>query len=162
MKLHNFRTSIAAAILAVALLCIGAMDSTPVQAQAFSGSCASIRGSFTATVTGYASPPTGAIQFRVTTNCQVVLWSTAAITGTSNAATMTVTGVPYNLWPNIGAVQLFPVIITDNSANVAGCVSVPSQAGTLTFSNSGACAGVVTSTGTKAIPAGFSVTYNLY
>lgn len=145
--------------LIVALACVLPNDA---RAQAFSGSCAVIRGSFTATVTGYASPPTGTIQFRVTSACQVVLWNTTAITGTSNAATMTLTGLPYNLWPNISAVQLIPAIITDNTANVAGCVNVPSQSGTITFSNSGACAGVVTSTGTKALPAGFTVTYSLY
>lgn len=131
-------------------------------AQANAGSCAALRSSFTATITGYASPPTGTIQYRVTNACQVIMWSTAAITGTSNAATMTMTGVPYNIQPNIGAVQLEPVILTDNTANVTGCVSIPSASGTLTFSNSGACAGAVTSTGTKAIPAGWTVTYVLY
>lgn len=151
-------------LMSFTLALVAALACVPqdTHAQAFSGSCAQIRGSFLATVTGYASPPTGTIQFRVTQGCQVTLWNTAAITGTSNAATMTLTGLPYNLWPNIGAVQLLPNIITDNSANVSGCVSVPSQLGTLTFSNTGACAGAVTSTGTKALPAGWTFTYTLY
>lgn len=151
-------------LLSVTLMLMAALACVPntSHAQAFSGSCAAIRGSFTGTVTGYASPPTGTIQFRVTSACQVILWNTVAITGTSNAATMTMTGLPYNLWPNTGVVQLMNNIITDNSANVTGCVSVPSQSGTLTFSNTGACAGAVTSTGTKAIPVGWTITYTLY
>jgi hypothetical protein len=145
----------------IAVLCLCVQPLQDSRAQAFAGGCASVRGSFTATVTGYASPPTGTIQFRVTNGCQVTLWATTAITGTSNAATMTMTGLPYNIWSSVGAIQLVPQVITDNSADVIGCVSVPNQSGTLTFSNSGACTGVVTSSGTKAIPAGWTFTYNL-
>lgn len=164
--LSVFRVWMLKAFLPAVLICGGLIVATaPIRqahAQAFSGSCASLRGSFTGTLTGYASPPTGTVQYRVTTNCQVTLWVTAAISGTSNAATMTMTGVPYNLWPNIGSVQLTTNIVTDNSASAAGCFSVPSQSGTLTFSNTGACAGAMTNTGTKGLPAGWTVTYTLY
>ena len=148
------------ALLAITA-CIGFTPQT-VEAQAFAGSCAAVRGSFTGTFTGFASPPTGTVQFRVTNACQVTLWVTTAITGTSNAATATLTGLPYNLWPNIGSVQLLPNIFTDNTATVIGCISVPSQAGTITFSNTGACAGAVTASGTKALQAGWNTTYTLY
>jgi hypothetical protein len=144
---------------------LGTLDGArDANAQAFSGSCAALRGSFTGTLTGYASPPTGTIQYRVTTSCTVTLWTTAAITGTSNAATMTMTGLPYNLQPasSMVAAQLLPGIVQDNGANAAGCVSIPAASGTLTFSNSGACAGAMTATAAKGLPAGWEVTYTLY
>lgn len=148
--------------LAVFSACIPVQDA---HAQAFSGSCANIRGSFTGTLTGYASPPTGTIQYRVTQSCQVTLWTTAAITGTSNAATMTLTGSPYNLSPAtaIVASQLIPNIVQDNGAFTVGCVGVSTAVPTvLTFSNTGACAGAMTSSAAKGLPAGWTITYNLY
>lgn len=147
--------------LFAALVCIP----PDVHAQAFTGSCATNRGSFTGTLTGYASPPTGVVQYRVSASCQVTLWLTVAITGTSNAATMTLTGVPYNISPNAAMVASQQQItsVQDNGAFATGCsqVSVALPA-VITFSNTGACAGAMTSSAAKGLPAGWTLTYTLY
>lgn len=167
MSLTHIRRAPHAFVLALAVVLALAAVSLyppPARAQAFSGSCAAFRGSFTGTLTGYASPSTGTVQYRVTTSCQVTLWLTAAITGTSNAATMTMTGLPYSIQPasaNVAA-QLIPNIVQDNGAFTVGCVSVPTASGTLTFSNTGACAGAMTSSAAKGLPAGWTVSYTLY
>lgn len=161
----RIRKILGVALLALAIFACDAPRFLPVaQAQAFSGSCAAIRGSFTGTLTGYATPPTGTVQYRVTTACQVTLWLTAAITGTSNATAMTMTGAPYNIQPSSAMVasQLLPNIVQDNGAFTVGCVSVPQASGTLTFSNTGACAGAMTGAAAKGLPAGWTITYNLY
>lgn len=160
----KFLHKINLAMIAAILVAIGAsgFPYNQAHAQSFAGTCAAGRGSFTGTLTGYASPPTGTVQYRVTIACQVTLWVTAAITGTSNAATMTMTGVPYNIQPNIGSVQLMPNAVQDNAAITFGCFSVPSQVGTFTFSNTGACAGAMTASAAKGLPAGWTVTYSLY
>jgi hypothetical protein len=146
---------------------LGVSGSVPnvARAQAFSGSCAAFRGSFTGTLTGYASPPTGTVQFRVTTACQVTLWLTAAITGTSNAATMTMTGLPYYILPSSAMVasQTQPTIVQDNGAFTTGCAQVGQGASAvITFSNTGACAGAMTSSAAKGLPAGWTLNYSLY
>lgn len=165
MKLANlFKVHIVAALFAL-VLCAGLVTPEPAHAQSYSGGCAAIRGSFTGTLTGYASPPTGTVQFKVSTNCQVTLWLTAAITGTSNAATMTLTGAPYNIAPGVGmvAAQVQPTIVQDNGAFASGCSSVSRAVPTvITFSNSGACAGAMTNTAAKGLPAGWTLTYTLY
>lgn len=162
------KVGVTLAFALVVALC-GIIPAQRAQAQAFAGTCAAIRGSFTGTLTGYASPPTGTVQFRVTNACQVTLWITAAITGTSNATTMTLTGAPYNIAPAnalFGASsQTQPTIVQDNGALTVGCVQVsaPSPPPTvLTFSNTGACAGAMTGSAAKGLPAGWTVTYSLY
>lgn len=162
---RSIRYAVALAALLVLSISIDTFTVQDAHAQAFSGSCASFRGSFTGTLTGYASPPTGAIQYRVTTSCQVTLWTNAAITGTSNAATMTLTGAPYNIAPAsaMPASQYLTNIVQDNGAFAAGCVQVSNATPTvLTFSNTGACAGAMTSSAAKGLPAGWSITYTLY
>jgi hypothetical protein len=161
----KFVRSLIASTLFALCLVIGYAPSS--YAQAFAGSCAQIRGSFTGTLTGYASPPTGTVQFRIDSACRVTLWLTAAISGTSNAATMTMTGLPYNLAPNAAVVgsQVFPTIVTDNTANTTGCFQISAPAtppAVITFSNTGACAGAMTNTGTKGLLAGWTATYVLY
>jgi hypothetical protein len=161
--IKNYFGSLMAGI--VFAVTIGMVIHDTAHAQAFAGSCAAIRGSYTGTLTGYASPPTGTIQYRVTTSCQVTLWTTAAISGTSNAATMTLTGTPYNLAPATSAPanQIITNVLTDNSANTFGCVQVSNATPTvITFSNTAACAGAMTNTGTKGLPSGWTITYTLY
>lgn len=149
----------------VTALCLNTASFHSAHAQAFSGSCASIRGSFTGTLTGYASPPTGTVQYRVTTSCTVTLWLTVAITGTSNAATMTMTGLPYNISPNaaIVASQTQPTIVQDNAAFASGCAAISvALPAVITFSNTGACAGAMTASAAKGLGAGWTLTYALY
>lgn len=164
MFFRKLKTLVVAALLALCVSTVPTMQES-AHAQANSGSCALIRGSFTGTLTGYASPPTGTVQYRVDTACRVTLWLTTAITGTSNATAMTMTGIPYNISPNaaIVASQTMPTVVQDNGAFTVGCfqISVALPA-VVTFSNSGACAGAMTGAAAKGLPAGWTVTYNLY
>lgn len=117
------------------------------------------QGNFTATVTGYASPPTGTIEYRFA-GPQVCLTAQAAITGTSNATSMTMTGAPAAVRPSIAA-KLVPVLLTDNGATVIGSASVATS-GTITFGmGAGFSATGFTNTGTKAVPAGWTLCYAL-
>lgn len=113
-------------------------------------------GSFTGTLTGYAANPTGTIQWRKS-GTMVTLTCNAGITGTSNANTMTMTGLPaavqalqtYNVWTRV----------TDNgTASLAVCAVTASD--TLTF-GLGATGGTFTASGTKGIPGSWSVTYDV-
>jgi hypothetical protein len=111
-------------------------------------------GSFTGTLTGYASPPTGTIEYRITGD-MVCLFSTAGISGTSNATSLTMTGAPAAVRPSVGT-KLVNTLATDSGATVNASASIATS-GTITF---GMGAGFVstgfTNTGTKGIPAGWT------
>jgi hypothetical protein len=135
-----------------------------VQAQAFSGSCAQIRGSFTGTLTGFSAGTAGTFQYKVTQACTVIIWSTASLVNTSNAATMTLTGAPYNIAPaSTMSTQFIPSVIEDNGSLVFGCSAVSNTTPVvITFSNSGLCTGVMTSTGIKGMNGNWIIQYQLY
>jgi hypothetical protein len=52
-----------------------------------------VSGTFTGTLTGYASGPTGTVSYKVMSGI-VTLWVVLDVTGTSNANTLTMTGLP--------------------------------------------------------------------
>jgi hypothetical protein len=119
-------------------------------------------GSFTGTLTGYASGPTGTIQYRVNPYAHTVtLFTGSAITGTSNATSLTMTGLPFAILPS--QTILVPCFATDNATQVAASCNFASGSGTLTVGmGAGFAASGFTNTGTKGLPAGFTVTYPLY
>jgi len=120
-------------------------------------------GSFTGTVTGYATPPTGTVTYRVFgssdgTGKTVTLYIASAITGTSDATAMTMTGLPAAVTPSI-AVSV-PTIVTDNGTVVIASASIAAAGTTITF----ACDQPFSSTGftasgTKALAAGWTISY---
>lgn len=113
-------------------------------------------GSFTGTLTGYASPPTGATKFRVAAGFAFI--TLPALTGTSNATTMTLTGAPDVLKP---ATARTVVVSATDSGTAAFATAVIGTDGVITFSKGAAPAGAWTNTGVKAI-ATLDICYPLY
>lgn len=113
-------------------------------------------GSFTGTLTGYASNPTPTIEYRRTGNI-VTLTRNAGSVATSNADSMTLTGMPVAIRP----LQTHTVLtrIQDNGTNQVGVASV-APSGTVTFGVGGA-GGVFTASGNKGLPGGWSLQYEL-
>ena len=104
-------------------------------------------GTFTITLTGFATPPTGTARFR-REGRQVTLYI-PALSGTSNATTCTLTGAPTNIRP--ARAQAVPTLITDNGTNAFGWGSM-ATGGTITLYPSAALnASGWTGSGTKAI-----------
>lgn len=104
-------------------------------------------GSYTGTLTGFTSPPTATLRFRREGRTATVYIPT--ITGTSNATSCTLTGMPTNILP--ARAQAFSVLITDNGTNAFGWCSVATS-GVMTLAPSAANnASGWTNSGTKAI-----------
>lgn len=122
-------------------------------------------GSFTGTLTGYAAGPTGTVTYRIFGNSAgtgkvCILNVATAITGTSNANTLTMTGLPAACQPTIQTdVQ---VLVTDNGGVVNGRASIAASGSTVTFSmGSPLSATGFTASGTKALHAGWTMSYVL-
>lgn len=121
-------------------------------------------GSFTATLTGYASGPTGTVNYRVCGNV-ATLWANSSITGTSNANTLTMTGLPAAVQP--ANPHVFPSHMSDGGLEgLSGLCLV--SAGTITFQLSTVVGTVIRSTsasftvtGTKGITAAWTLSYPL-
>lgn len=115
-----------------------------------------VQGTFTASLTGCTSVPTGSAVYSITNN--VVTLFLPGLTGTSNTTACTVTGLPAAITPTTTH-SGFSAVTTDNSANGSGTINVRSD-NTIQLQVSPASA-VFTNTGTKGLSAGVTVTYNL-
>lgn len=113
---------------------------------------------FTATLTGMTGATTGSVRYSVSGKI-VSLEATSAITGTSNVATMTLTGVPTALRP-ANDVYVNARAMTDNGALVSGLAQVKTD-GSIIFGNGAGnySANAFTTSGTKGLGAGFSLQY---
>ena len=89
-------------------------------------------GSFTVTSTGHTVAQTGTLYY-VRIGRQVSLTIPANISGTSNATTFTLTGVPLALAPLSFFTQGNPWWIQDNGINAIGRMGPPSSAGVLSI-----------------------------
>lgn len=124
-------------------------------------------GSFTATLTGYATPPTGTITYRIMADasgdgavCILARRSSTAISGTSNADTLTLTGLPSACVP--GEAVLAPAIVTDDGSLNAGCALISASGTTIQLTmGSPLSATGFTNTGTKGLSAGWTLIYQL-
>lgn len=121
-------------------------------------------GSFTGTLTGFGSNPTGTITYRVNKNL-VTLHAESEISGTSNATTMTMTGLPSGLNPGGNRVVLDGMLMDNGGANptLLGRATIEA-AGTIRFglySSSVFSNSAFTSSGSKGLRAGWSITYSL-
>jgi hypothetical protein len=146
-------------IPALLLLDSGADDFVLINPQA-----AFVSGSFTGTLTGYASGPTGTVQYRIHEGL-CTLYTDTEISGTSNATTLTMTGLPAAVRPTARRTAFDPLLFNNSLAQPTymGRADVAS-AGTITFalldqatalfSTSG-----FTASGTKGLHAGWSITY---
>lgn len=116
-----------------------------------------VEGSFTATLTGCTTSPTGTVYYA--RNGRQVTLHFPALSATSNAATMTVTGLPAHLQPSRSQYLSYP-LATDNSAvRYEPYCLVSGGSGTIAFGITGLSSGWTTS-GTKGIYTA-SVTYLL-
>jgi hypothetical protein len=123
------------------------------------------QGSFTGTLTGCTTSPTVTVNWsRI--GKMVRLWTTSALTATSNTTAMTVTGLPAAITPSTtneaGLVQ-----VQNNGAN-AGCRVLASSSNLLDFHIETVVGGFVvpnaagfTNSGVKGIGSGFCVEYIL-
>jgi len=118
---------------------------------------------FTATLTGYASGPTGTITYKKVGNL-VTLYATAAILGTSNSTGLGMTGLSAAVTPTQTQVVRCDCM-TDNSARISGSAQVGSNgvitflADTVTGALINSSATGFTGSGTKGLSANWSITY---
>lgn len=120
-------------------------------------------GSFTGTLTGMTASTTGTINY-VKTGRVITLYTTANILGTSNAATMTLTGLPAAAAPITSPLSISPCRASDNTGEIYCDVTVTSSLVNFVPLDGDATAGYVvdgvfTSSGTKGVFAGWSITY---
>jgi hypothetical protein len=108
-------------------------------------------GSFTGTLTGCTTSPTGTIEYTI--NEDLVTLEIPAITGTSNTTAATITGMAAECIP--AAAQSCIGITTDNGTDVVSRISV-SAAGTISLYNG--VSSTFTGSGTKGVAA-CSITY---
>ena len=122
-------------------------------------------GSFTGTLTGYASPPTGTVSYKVWANVSgtgklCTLHLASAITGTSNANTLTMTGLPSAVQPTTAVIVNCG--LTDNGTAVSGMALISAAGSTITFQMGSPLSSTgFTTSGTKACAAGWTITYAL-
>lgn len=115
-----------------------------------------LAGSFTGTLTGCTTSPTATFNF-VRNGNFVSLYCNIGLTGTSDANTMTITGLPSSLQPALG--RNIVCLVTDNNTPQFGWVGI-SASGTMTFAINGGPTGFTTS-GTKGIGSNWTVSYAL-
>lgn len=113
-------------------------------------------GSFTATATGMTTSPTGTVKY--TRSGNIVVLELPSISGTSNATTFTLTGLPTQLRP--AATKVVYVRVQDNGGAYRQAVMAIDSAGGVQLYNGLTTADLFTATGTKAVGA-LSVSYTL-
>jgi hypothetical protein len=138
-------------------------------ASTFSGGISSVaslasgwytEGTFTATLTGVSGSVTGTAYY-VKTGKSVILYL-PSLTGTSNASTCTVTGMPSAIFPTRGQRVTVPNI-WDNDIEYEGFASIATN-GTITPSfrtSATAYTGVFTSSGSKGFGGVTSLAYSM-
>lgn len=125
-------------------------------------------GSFTGTLTGMSSDPTATVHYRTVNNI-CVLWIDGNFTGTSDAVTMTMTGLPVAVQPEID-VDVLSVVRDNGGVGFARVRIADASPDTIVFSlykaNTGT--GVIspdssgfTNSGSKGLLDGWSITYAL-
>ena len=112
-------------------------------------------GSFTVTGTGFTVPPTGTARYVRAGN--LVSLFVPVLTGTSNATTFTLTGLPAAVTPT--QTVLVPVLIDDNTVTALGLARLTAASTTITLFT-GAFSAVWTAAGTKTLYFS-SLTYGL-
>ncbi len=125
------------------------------------------RGSFTGTLTGYAANPTGTVDF-IRIGNMVMMWVTAAISGTSNSTALTMTGIPASITPTTTGLgrQITPVI---DDGNAGPAMALILSTSVISFSYPDAdwqTGGTFTSvgftaTGSKGLNVGWTFTYQV-
>jgi hypothetical protein len=118
-----------------------------------------IRGQFTATLTGMTGSVTGQIDYIIDPH-QVTLHRSGGlggVTGTSNATSLTMTGLPAAVWPKFTTLSICSGLI-NNGNGVCGSASI-SDVGVVSFSIVDNPNAAFTNSGTKGITSGWSLSY---
>jgi hypothetical protein len=121
-------------------------------------------GSFVATLTGFATTVTATVQYRIYNNVAYMFFDTTNPTGTSNATTMTMTGLPAVMNPSV---DKFILCCTEDNGNTEQFSALAiSSSGTCTFQKyligTGEFSSVgFTTAGAKGLPPDWSVSYPL-
>lgn len=110
-------------------------------------------GSFTATLSGFTTTVTGTVQWK-RSGSKIALLVPSAITGTSNATSMNMTGMPSSI--KMATTRARPLcVVKDNGSDVLGLASIQLTADSNSISfGVGAAAGNFTNSGTKGLSAG--------
>lgn len=106
------------------------------------------RGSFTITLTGMTGTVTGTINWVANGHMVTLSVATAGISGTSNATSMTGTGLPASLWPVTD--QWSMTNVEDSGIGSLGILRVAAATGLITFTKDGA-GNLFTNTGAKGL-----------
>jgi hypothetical protein len=128
----------------------------------------SVSGTFTGTLTGYASNPSGTVNYEIVGK-RCTLTCLSAISGTSNATTMTMTGLPAACQPATGTPTLVCIVTANGGFPQLGVANISGSV--ITFGAALATGGINTpidmftgslgNPGTKGLPAGWTITYVL-
>ena len=122
-----------------------------------------LSGSFTGTLTGMTGATTGTINYLIA-NGVCTLTALLTITGTSNSTSMTMTGLPGACTPSGGDPQVPCALLENNTQTDTFGAAVIANNGVISFllpSGTQYLLGQFTSSGTKGISAGWTVTYPL-
>jgi hypothetical protein len=126
-------------------------------------------GTFSSTLTGYASGPTCSMKYRLT-GSRVDLWldSGSACQATSNATTLTMPSLPSAIQPSR---SIYASILCNDGGALSQCAGFIDSAtpSTLTFRKASANTGTgvitfgdsFTASGNKGLPNGWMITYDL-
>lgn len=115
-------------------------------------------GTFTGTLTGYAAGPTGTIQYTRRGGI-ITLMAPADILGTSDANTLTMTGLPAAVTP---AQEVnVPCVVNDNGSNVLGRAFINNASTTIVFEMPASLLSPTgfTAAGGKGLAEGWQITY---
>lgn len=122
-------------------------------------------GSFTGTLTGMSASTTGTVTYRIVANSAgtgklCYLHVASAITGTSNTAAMTMTGLPAATSPSVTVRAA--CFLRDNGADEVGAADIAASGTTITFLvNTPLDAAGFTASGTKGLGGGWGIVYRL-
>lgn len=121
-----------------------------------------IRGSFTGTLSGMTVVTTGQIDYMVNGS---MVWlqrsgGGAALTGTSNANSMSLSGIPVAIRPKFTTLAVCHGLIDNGSSALGGVASI-SAGGIATFNLAANPPAAFTAAGTKGLAAGWTMSYPL-
>lgn len=123
------------------------------------------QGSFTGTLTGMTGSTTGTVHYQRIGN-RVTLWVASSITGTSNDSIMTMTGLPAVIQSTGSLVP--SVSLIDSGTQCAGLVSAANTLSFFLYEDDALSTRILasgagfTSSGTKGLSAGWTITYIIY
>lgn len=120
-------------------------------------------GTFTGTLTGYSSNPSGTVNYILRGGRCTLFMDDSEIIGTSNATTMTMTGLPAAVQP-ASAIQALCVVRDNNNSNPFGKAQIAAGGAVITFHRMASdffSASNFTASNSKGIVAGWQIDYPL-